>query len=71
MVAGQPQVIKIVHTGTKGPRFATGASVIRSGVIKSNSSTPVRKIFTDDDNVVSINLFFTNCFCSYLNDLHR
>ncbi|KAK6622620.1 hypothetical protein RUM43_008462 [Polyplax serrata] len=51
---GQPQVIKVLHTGSgKGTKFTPGKSVIRSSIFKSStSSTPVRKIFVEEDNVI-------------------
>lgn len=53
---GKPQVIKIVTTGGKGGISTPGTSVIRSNVIKSSpASTPVRKILTDDDNMMASN----------------
>lgn len=54
--SGQPQVIKVLHTGSgKGTKFTPGKSVIRSSIFKSStSSTPVRKIFVEEDNVVIV-----------------
>ena len=52
---GQPQVIKVLHTGSgKGSKFTPGKSVIRSSIFKTNvPATPVRKIFLEDDNMVN------------------